>query len=53
MCSRCRSFHADPADKMTAHGFGRCAHLDAWHYRSRCAPVCHFDPPRFQEAKAK
>jgi hypothetical protein len=36
---------------MTAHGFGRCAHLDVWHYRSGRAPACHFDPSRFAEAK--
>lgn len=52
MCSRCRSFTLDPADKMGAHGFGRCAHQPVWQYRSRLA-ACTFDPPRFLEAATK
>jgi hypothetical protein len=51
MCSRCRSFDLDPTDKLGACGFGRCAHLDVWYYRSRYATPCYFTPSRLVEVK--
>jgi hypothetical protein len=48
MCAACRSFSLDPADKLTEFGFGRCALLPAYQYRSRRAP-CIFEPSRFVE----
>ena len=53
MCSRCRFFHVDPADKQIPQGFGRCAHLEVWRYLSQRAWGCHFAPSRFAEAAAK
>lgn len=50
MCSRCRHFTVDPADPKIPHGFGRCAHLDVWHYRSQRAWGCHFAPSRFLDS---
>jgi hypothetical protein len=51
MCSRCRHFHADPDNKMTPLGFGRCAQLDVWNYRSGSATACYFTPSRFEETR--
>lgn len=50
MCSRCRHFRLDPADLLTPHGYGRCAHLSVDHYRSRQATGCYLTPSRFEEA---
>lgn len=55
MCSRCRHFSTDPADPKIPRGFGLCAHLPAWQYRSQRAWGCHFTPSRFtatEEARA-
>lgn len=49
MCSRCRHFSAAPDDRMTAHGYGRCAYLQASQYRSRVAADCFHNPSRFEE----
>lgn len=49
MCSRCRHFRLDPREKLSAHGFGQCAYLPVWRYRSRQAAGCFLNPSRHEE----
>lgn len=50
MCSRCRHFRLDPADRLTPHGYGRCVLLPVGHYRSRHAVDCYLTPSRYEAA---
>lgn len=50
MCSRCRHFTTDPADPKIPNGFGRCAYLPDWQYRSQRAGGCHFVPSKFLDS---
>jgi hypothetical protein len=46
-CGVCTHFTRPADDRLVAvSSFGRCAQLDAGHYRAPGAP-CRFDPPRW------
>lgn len=45
-CVHCDAYGYDPRDRMSALGFGHCAHDIPAYYRSPSQP-CRFNPPRF------
>lgn len=48
-CGRCSRLAFDPAEKLSAHSFGRCALMAKWVFMSMYA-ACAFQPARFQAA---